>query len=250
MRVYLLSAIVLLSTLFINGRIVNFKEEQKKHSRVKNAYAEKGDSLSKELERKGIDMASMEIYLRAFKMEKTLEVYARDKNRTTFRYIKSYRFCALSGKLGPKQQQGDLQVPEGFYHIDRFNPWSSYHLSLGINYPNDADRILSPHKNLGGDIFIHGDCVTIGCIPLTDDKIKEMYVLSVEARNNGQRQIPVHIFPMKMNAQGMKYLNAIYSGEEKKMQFWNNLKEGYDHFETTAQLPAFEVNTEGRYVFK
>lgn len=107
-------------------------------------------------------------------------------NKDLFRLIKDYQICSLSGELGPKRQQGDLQVPEGFYWIDRFNPASNFYLSLGINYPNQFDRILGKSGELGGDIFIHGGCVTIGCIPITDDKIKELYLIAVEAKSNGQ----------------------------------------------------------------
>ena len=51
--------------------------------------------------------------------------------------------------------------------------------------------------NLGGDIFIHGDCVSIGCIPITNTCIEELYVLAMEAKNNGQTKLPVHVFHLK-----------------------------------------------------
>jgi len=62
----------------------------------------------------------------------------------------------------------DEQVPEGF------NPQSNFQLSLHVSYPNAADRISGSKQNLG-DIFLDGNCVTIGCIPITDDEIKEVY---------------------------------------------------------------------------
>ena len=71
-----------------------------------------------------------------------------------------------SGTMGPKRLQGDYQVPEGFYYINEFNPNSNYHLHLGLNYPNASDKILSDSLRPGGDIYIHGSCVSIGCIPL------------------------------------------------------------------------------------
>src|SRR5690606_11025729 len=103
------------------------------------------------------------------------------KNGEKFTLVKTYPVCSSSGLPGPKRKKGDRQTPEGFYHIDRFNPQSAFHLSLGINYPNSSDKILG-HSDPGGDIFIHGSCVTIGCVPLTDDLIKEVYVLAVEAK--------------------------------------------------------------------
>ncbi|MFC7667854.1 murein L,D-transpeptidase family protein [Hymenobacter humi] len=88
-------------------------------------------------------------------------------------------------------------MPEGFYQIDRFNPKSEYHLSLGLNYPNAADLALG-EPDPGGDIFIHGGEVTIGCLPITDIGIEEVYLIAVAARAAGQTLIPVHIFPFPL----------------------------------------------------
>lgn len=70
-------------------------------------------------------------------------------------------------------------------------------MSLGLNYPNLSDRKKSKATNLGGDIFIHGDCVTIGCLPMTNELIKEIYLYAIYAKNNGQEKIPVYIFPIQ-----------------------------------------------------
>jgi murein L,D-transpeptidase YafK len=82
--------------------------------------------------------------------------------------------------------EGDYQVPEGFYYINEFNPKSAYHLSLGLNYPNASDKVLSDSIKPGGDIYIHGNCVTVGCIPLQNNQIEELYVLAANAKNAGQ----------------------------------------------------------------
>ncbi len=94
---------------------------------------------------------------------------------------------------------GDYQVPEGFYYINEFNPRSLYHLSLGLNYPNASDRMLCDMSQPGGDIYIHGSCVTTGCIPITDGQIEELYVLAAHAKDMGQDFIPVHIFPVNFS---------------------------------------------------
>jgi len=86
----------------------------------------------------------------------------------TYTLVKNYPICATSGLLSPKRRFGDEQVPEGF------NPQSNFQLSLHVSYPNAADRISGSKQNLG-DIFLDGNCVTIGCIPITDDEIKEVY---------------------------------------------------------------------------
>lgn len=151
--------------------------------------------------------------------------------------------------MGPKRRQGDGQVPEGFYYIDRFNPISNFYLSLGINYPNLSDKRKSSFHDPGGDIFIHGSCVTIGCLPITDDSIKELYLLAVYAKNNGQAKIPVYIFPFRMTDKQMLKYNAEYEGNKALLTFWDNLKPGYDHFMKELKELNIEVNANGDYSY-
>lgn len=221
----------------------SFKATQQKATRVKAAYAEKWEGLKAELKKKDIK-ENFELFLRVFKEEKVVEVWLKSLGEKEFKLFKTYAICASSGELGPKRQQGDGQVPEGFYNVAVFNPYSSYHLSLGINYPNASDKIIGK-GNLGGDIMIHGSCVTIGCMPLTDTYIKEVYVLAVEARNNGQQTIPVHIFPTRMNANGMSFLAE---KSAKHLEFWKNIKAGYDYFENKKQLPKITTDKSGKYL--
>ncbi|MDL5057487.1 L,D-transpeptidase family protein, partial [Geitlerinema calcuttense] len=136
-----------------------------------------------------------QIALLGFKQEKRLEVHAAGADGR-FRFIRSYPFTATSGQLGPKLREGDRQIPEGFYGIESLNPNSLYHLSLRVNYPNSFDRELGREdgrKNLGGDIMIHGRSVTIGCIPVGDPAIEELFVL---AALTGIEKIQVIISPV------------------------------------------------------
>jgi murein L,D-transpeptidase YafK len=104
-----------------------------------------------------------------------------------------------SGAMGPKRMEGDYQVPEGFYYINEFNPNSLYHLSLGLNYPNASDRILSDSSRPGNNIYIHGNCVSTGCIPISDVPIEELYYIASNVKAQGQDFIPVHVFPVRYN---------------------------------------------------
>ena len=221
-----------------------FKATQQKAARVKAAYSEKWEGLKTELKKKGMN-ENFELFLRVFKENKIVEVWLKSTGEKEYKLFKTYNICASSGELGPKRKQGDGQVPEGFYNIAVFNPYSSYYLSLGVSYPNASDKIIGK-GNLGGDIMIHGNCVTIGCMPLTDTYIKEVYVLAVEARNNGQQTIQVHIFPTKMDEKGMDYLEEVNSSQ---LDFWKNLKTGYDYFEQKKQLPKVSVDKTGKYLF-
>lgn len=240
--IILLSAFALCSAFVITA---SFRSEQKKNARVKGAYTEKWQSLKKLLSQNSIDTNDVQVFIRGFKKEKDLEVWAKGKTGE-YKLIKTYDFCALSGELGPKRKQGDYQVPEGFYTINIFNPYSNYYLSLGVSYPNQSDRIIGGKGDLGGAIMIHGNCVTIGCIPITDDKIKELYVLTVESKANGH-EVPVHLFPARLSDEGMKELSSSFD-DKKLIDFWKNLQPGYKYFEQNKKLPNITVAKDGKYV--
>lgn len=247
----MIKAISFLLGLFlcIQASAQTFKAGQQKCERVKAAYQEKWEGLKEEMQKQGINSVGFETYIQIFKKDKIAEVWIRSKEKNEFKLFKTYSICSSSGDLGPKRKQGDMQVPEGFYHIAVFNAYSSYHLSLGVNYPNASDKIIGS-GNLGGDIMIHGSCVTIGCVPLTDNFIKEVYILAVEGRNNGQQHVPVHIFPAKLDAKGMEILAEKYSKNTNLVEFWRNLKIGYDYFDKYRKLPKVSVDKYGKYIFK
>lgn len=100
--------------------------------------------------------------------------------------LKEYKIGLGGNPVGPKQVEGDGKTPEGTYLINRRNPNSAYHLSLGISYPNQADvaEAEALGKEPGGDIFIHGRARqnrgkgsdwTAGCIAVKDGQMEEVY---------------------------------------------------------------------------
>ncbi|MBS1634735.1 MAG: L,D-transpeptidase family protein [Bacteroidetes bacterium] len=222
----------------------SFKAGQLKNKRVKDAHDTKWPALEAEMKKQSIDPKNYEVFLRVFKMEKSLEVWLRNKGEDTYKLFKTYAICASSGSLGPKRKEGDGQVPEGFYTIDLFNPASDYYLSMRVSYPNESDRILKKGKNAGGAIMVHGNCVTIGCIPITDEYIKELYILCLESKSP-QTSIHIDIFPCKLTAGNVKTLEANYPKE--KMDFWSTLKPVYDFFEKNKNRPKVKVDKAGKY---
>jgi len=212
--------------------------------RVARAISNQRPTLVRLFRKAGASYPARRVFIRVFKKERVLELWALAADGT-YRKVIDYPICAASGTLGPKRRQGDLQVPEGFYHVSVFNPWSAYHLSLGINYPNQSDRILGHRSNLGGAIMIHGNCVSIGCVAITNDPASAVYLAAVEAWRSGRRRIPVHIFPTRLDARGMAWLRLHH--DNKLVSFWDNLRPGFEHFERHRTLPRIRVDRKGRY---
>ncbi len=237
---------IVLSSFTIQSEFIS---EQKKYEKVRTAFGEKQVYLENKLNEHKIKLSNVNLLFVVFKDDDLLDVYAKSKTESSYRKILSYKICSRSGELGPKRKQGDRQVPEGFYHIDRYNPTSNFYLSLGINYPNLSDKRKSNANNPGGDIFIHGSCVTIGCLPMTDNYIKEIYVLAVHAKNNGQSKIPVYIFPFQMTDQNLLNYKNKYRSNKELISFWDNLKPGYDIFFSNFKELKVKVADNGDYIF-
>ncbi|HYH16530.1 MAG TPA: L,D-transpeptidase family protein [Flavisolibacter sp.] len=248
---YLLTVLLTLTLIGAEAQMdYSFINYQRTLPRPGDALRRKEDTLRKQFISKGFEWPAKYLYIRSFKYDGQLEVWAKNERKEPFKLFKTYKVCALAGSLGPKRIEGDYQVPEGFYYINEFNPRSTYHLSLGLNYPNASDRILSDSARPGGDIYIHGSCVTVGCIPVKDDQIEELYILAAHAKNQGQDFIPVHIFPIRYNnKKSVEYLAQLTKTDSHLKVFAERLESVYDHFELTKQLPVIMVNQQGDYTF-
>lgn len=226
-----------------------FAREQLRHKRVRNARKTSQSRIEQLFAEKDIRYPASEVYLRVFKWERTLELWVRPWNGKQFELLKTYNICGMSGVVGPKLKQGDRQVPEGFYNVDVFNPASAYHLSLRVDYPNERDQAAkSDGVDLGGQIFIHGGCKSDGCLAITDEGIRELYWVLVEARGMGQQRIPVHIFPARFNDEDeMKKIERMYQKDHTTLAFWQTLKPGFYFFEKKRHVPNVEVDVSGKY---
>jgi len=181
-----------------------------------------------------------ELFLRAFKAERELEAWARSGDGP-FRLVGSWPVLAASGAPGPKRREGDRQVPEGCYRIVVFNPKSSYHLSLGLDYPNASDRVRSHPTEPGSDIYLHGGAASIGCLAIGDDAIEELYVLASDTR---EKPIEIHVFPCRMSGPRWDKLRAEHPAHAA---FWAELQPIYEAFEGTQLVPRVRVETGGTY---
>ncbi|MBN8542620.1 MAG: murein L,D-transpeptidase [Deltaproteobacteria bacterium] len=180
------------------------------------------------------------LFLRVFKDEAVIEAWMM-KQGGQYELYKSFPICRFSGGLGPKLKTGDGKTPEGFYGLrsGSFNPYSAYHLSLNIGFPNKYDR---HHGRTGRFLMIHGDCVSIGCLAMTDNGIEEIYALVEAAVAAGQFEVPLHIFPFRLDRFTLfRYLRFDSFG------FWRELRDGYRYFEDHRRPPQIDVR-DGRYV--
>jgi murein L,D-transpeptidase YafK len=228
---------------------IHFIDYQRSIPKISELLNRKEDTLMKQFREKNLAWPARYVYIRSFKYDSQLEVWVKNTRDEKYKLFKSYKVCALAGTLGPKRMAGDYQVPEGFYYINEFKPRSEYHLSLGLNYPNASDRILSDSSQPGGDIYIHGSCVTTGCIPITDAQIEEVYILAAHAKDMGEDFIPVHIFPVNFNnARSVDYLNKYLQTFAEYTPFAKSMRSAFYYFEKYREVPFVMVNGKGEYV--
>ncbi|HAT8999067.1 TPA: hypothetical protein JBB03_15485, partial [Legionella pneumophila subsp. pneumophila] len=148
----------------------------------------------------GVSYPPKEIALLAFKSERKVELWAKNPNQE-WTHIHDYPLTGFSGRLGPKLRENDKQIPEGIYKLVNFNPFSSMHLSMMINYPNSFDRqkgYMDGRKELGNNIFIHGKNLSVGCLAVGDLAIDQLFIL---ARRVGLKNIQVIIAPNDLRYQ-------------------------------------------------
>jgi murein L,D-transpeptidase YafK len=181
------------------------------------------------------------VLMRIFKETSELEVWLQMGKQ--FKLFKTYKICYFSGKLGPKTKEGDLQSPEGFYSVTpkQLNPDSRFHLAFNLGYPNTYDRA---YQRTGNALMVHGNCVSIGCYAMTDQQIEEIYTIAAAALKAGQSSFQVQALPFQLTEHNL----AIHQ-DSQWLDFWRNLKVGYDAFEQSKIPPKVTVKNK-QYAFE
>jgi len=136
----------------------------------------------------------------AFKQEQVLQLWAEEE-QGEWVLRSTYPFTGFSGTLGPKLREGDRQIPEGIYRVLSLNPNSRFHLSIELDYPNAFDRRMAQRdgrENPGGEIFIHGGSATVGCIPIGDPAIEQLFL---QLALSGFEQVEVIMAPTDLRHQ-------------------------------------------------
>jgi murein L,D-transpeptidase YafK len=223
-------------------RAMNERTQLPGKQRAAAAAAAVKPGLERDLKAVGLKYGDP-VFLRAIKEDLVVELFVRNRGTGKFDLFRSYPIAGASGQLGPKLAEGDRQVPEGFYFVPAaaMNPQSLYHLSFNIGYPNAYDRA---QQRTGSAIMIHGGQISVGCLAMTDEKIEEIYTLCAAAHAGGQPFFRVHIFPFRLSDARL----AAVAGQPWE-DFWKNLKDGYDAFETHGTPPEIGVENQ-RYVVR
>jgi murein L,D-transpeptidase YafK len=212
-QMFLTIAIIFVGLLLINGCVK--KGERKRSVRdVQNVLKDKFEPVyQNHLKNIGLNETPDQFTFITLKAEKQLELWFVKGAKTYF--VKSYPILAASGVAGPKLKEGDLQVPEGFYKISWLNPNSDLHLSLQVNYPNDFDKKNAQQEGrtqLGGDIFVHGKAMSLGCVAIGDDAIEEVFYMcsKIGIKNSVFLSMPHDFRKKAIVPQDKIWLNELY----------------------------------------
>jgi murein L,D-transpeptidase YafK len=176
--------------------------------------------------------------MRIFKETSELEIWLEKGDR--FHLFATYPICHWSGTLGPKLREGDKQTPEGFYTINnrQMRHLGRWTRAINLGFPNAFDRA---HGRDGSYILMHGGCSSVGCFALTNPVIGEIHGLAQAAIRDGQRHVPVHVFPFRMTDEALaERASNPWHG------FWSTLQEASKSFERTGRPPRVSV-CEGQY---
>lgn len=179
------------------------------------------------------------VHIRIFKQERVLELWVQPRQSSDYQLFRSYPICSYSGALGPKTRQGDGQAPEGIYLVraGQLNPWSQFHLSFNLGYPNAWEQAQGW---TGSALMVHGNCVSIGCYAMTDPGIEEIYTLVAGALAAGQPAVPVHAFPFRLEATALEAQAAA-----PWFAFWSRLQPIYAAFEAQRRPPRVHIGAGG-----
>jgi hypothetical protein len=214
------------------------------------------------------------VLLRTFKLEKECELWAGN-NKDPLKLVKTLRVCTVDDAPGPKLVQGDGKTPEGFYESYELygspywwmwmkltpesldqpgEPDNGSSFRLCINYPNPADNARTKRlagRSPGGEICIHGNCVTAGCISFENRVFMIAYYFAAKHDTKKNGGLQVHIFPFRFSEELKKQYCASCPRmkRDELLKFWNNIEEGYTLFEKKHRPLRFSYKQD-RYAFE
>ncbi len=188
--------------------------------------------LMKLFAQSGVAYPPQDIALLAFKQERHIQLWAKNENQS-WHYIHTYPLTAFSGRLGPKLKENDRQIPEGIYRLTTLNPFSSMHLSMMINYPNNFDRLQASkdgRRQLGNNIFLHGKTFSVGCLAVGDKAIDQLFLL---VRRVGLNHVQVIIAPNDLRC--AKPATSTFAQPRWLPELYKNIAQALSQFPTSKK---------------
>ncbi len=198
----------------------SFVDQERSSFKLAGILNGKEDTLQKEFVAKGLQWPANYVYIRSFKYDAQLEVWVKNQLKKNTSFSKHIRSACRAAQWGQKDCRVITRFPKAFIISMNLIRIAIIISALGLNYPNASDRILSDSLRPGNAIYIHGSCVSVGCIPVTDDEIEEIYIIASYARANGEDFIPVHVFPIRYNSKrSMEYFKTAVKNNPSLQKF-------------------------------
>jgi murein L,D-transpeptidase YafK len=218
-------------------------------------------SLADSIKMKGLSFRQVEVFVQVFKREEEVNVFARRAgSEDSFERLKTFHVTcspftyeeASLDKAGPKTIQNDGKVPEGCYLLTWQNRWSLYHISYNVSYPNPGDinrtAAWDEGSNSGKEIFLHGNRVSVGCIPVGDAGIEEIALLLNGSYRESTSHGRIHIFPCRFGVEENEKALQRYAKERPELgAFWDSLRPIYAYFKKHKKPPDFHFDENGYY---
>ncbi len=232
-----------------------------------------GKSMKAKCDSIGVKYPPKFVLFRSFKLEKEFEIWVGDTQKDSLKLLAILPVCAVDNQPSPKLQRGDGKTPEGFYNCDLLYGSSYSFMWINLNrdkisnfgnvgngcssfkictdYPHSIDRRRT-QKNVGnststgGEICIHGNCVTAGCISFENENFLPVFLAASHHNKTAYGKIKIHIFPFRFTEENKTYFSKNAYSEMKKddlIKFWDELEKGYNLFEKTRK--ALNVSYSG-----
>ncbi|MFA6033647.1 MAG: hypothetical protein WC889_12165 [Myxococcota bacterium] len=207
---------------------------------------------------KGVSWPPDAVVLRIFKKERELEIWGKNDGQAHMVLLKTLPVCSMDFEPGPKLQSGDGKTPEGFYHPAAAYGSRYYWMWMNLDdvdakgvagkgssfkmcteYPNALDRARSKSagfSNPGGEICIHGNCVTAGCPSFKNRDFLPVFSFSRHHSSQKYGKLQMHIFPFRFektqdwSGEADNYRHGKTFGKAALIRFWKNLEQGYQKF--------------------
>jgi len=238
-----------------------------------------GKSMKRRCESLGVKYPPQYVLHRAFKYEEEYEIWVGNSGSDSLKLLATLPICAVDNEPSPKLEQGDRKTPEGFYKCQILYGSNLKYMWVNLNndqidspgrvggscssfkicldYPLSIDKqrtkdILKKGANPGGEICIHANCASAGCISFKNSDYLPVFLSQKHHNSTKYGRVMIHIFPFRFNSKTIESMLPLASKRMKRKEvkeFWEQIKKGYTLFEKTHK-PIKVTYKKGKYNFK